>query len=227
VLTPLQQQVATIVSSLPEAADFALAGGAALIARGDVIRGTRDLDFFAPEPREVRELVPAVERALAEAGLDVRRVREGDAFFRLEVRSGSEMTEVDFGVDARLMPVERSPFGPTLAGEELAIDKVLAVFGRAEARDFIDLAAIADQYGLEELCRKAMVKDRGFDPQVLYDMIGRFDRLDRDEFELPDPAYARLERTVARWRGLIHNLTRDDLELRLEHDRGDDLGVDL
>ena len=138
------------------------------------------------------------------------------------------MTEVDFGVDARLMPVERSPFGPILAGEELAVDKLLAVFGRAEARDFIDLAAIADRYGLEELCMKAIVKDRGFDPQVLYDMIGRFHRLDRDEFELPEPAYERLERTVAQWRGLIHNLTRGDLEMRLQqHDRGDELGLDI
>jgi hypothetical protein len=164
VLSRLQQQVATIVSSLPEAADFALAGGAALIVRGDVVRGTRDLDFFGPDREEVRALVPAVERALNNAGLEMRRVREGEAFFRLEVRSASEITEVDFGVDARLMPVERSPIGPTLAGKKLAVDKLLAVFGRAEARDFIDLAATADRYGLEELCLKALAKDRGFDP---------------------------------------------------------------
>jgi hypothetical protein len=38
VLSPLQEKVAEIVAGLDEAADFALAGGAALIARGDVER---------------------------------------------------------------------------------------------------------------------------------------------------------------------------------------------
>jgi hypothetical protein len=46
VLTPLQEQVASIIAGLAEAESFALAGGAALIARGDVRRQTRDLDFF-------------------------------------------------------------------------------------------------------------------------------------------------------------------------------------
>ncbi|MPZ70081.1 MAG: hypothetical protein GEU71_11215 [Actinobacteria bacterium] len=44
------------------------------------------------------------------------------------------------------MPSERSDFGPTLAVKELAANKVLAVFDRAEARDFCDLAALVDQF---------------------------------------------------------------------------------
>jgi hypothetical protein len=49
VLTPLQRRIATIIGGLPEAELFALAGGGALIARGDVDRQTRDLDFFGPD----------------------------------------------------------------------------------------------------------------------------------------------------------------------------------
>ena len=49
-LTPLQEHVAAIIAGLTEAEGFALAGGAALIARGDVQRQTRDLDFFGPTP---------------------------------------------------------------------------------------------------------------------------------------------------------------------------------
>jgi hypothetical protein len=41
VLTPLQEQVASIVAGLAEAENFALAGGAALIARGDSQRQTQ------------------------------------------------------------------------------------------------------------------------------------------------------------------------------------------
>ena len=38
-----------IIGKLPEAELFALAGGGALIVRGDVDRQTRDLDFFGPD----------------------------------------------------------------------------------------------------------------------------------------------------------------------------------
>ncbi len=55
---------------------------------------------------------------------------------------------------------------PTLSGEELAVDKVLAVFGRAEARDFHDLMAVESRYGLDRLCKLVAEKDRGFTPAV-------------------------------------------------------------
>ena len=58
-LTPLQEQVASIVAGLAEAEGFALAGGAALIARGEIQRETRDLDFFGLTPEAVDRLVPA------------------------------------------------------------------------------------------------------------------------------------------------------------------------
>ncbi len=68
-LSPLQRQVAEIIAGLEEAEGFALAGGAALIARGNVQRQTRDLDFFGLTGSAVDRLVPAVDRALRAAGL--------------------------------------------------------------------------------------------------------------------------------------------------------------
>ena len=49
-LSPVQEDVARLLSTLTEADGFALAGGAALIARGIVDRQTGDLDFFGREP---------------------------------------------------------------------------------------------------------------------------------------------------------------------------------
>lgn len=68
-LSPLQEQVAEIIAGLDEAEGFALAGGAALIVRGDVRRRTRDLDFFGLTTEAVDRLVPAADRALQDAGL--------------------------------------------------------------------------------------------------------------------------------------------------------------
>jgi hypothetical protein len=200
VLSPLQEQVAAIIAGLAEAEGFALAGGAALIARGDVQRQTRDLDFFGLTPEAVDRLVPAVDRALKDAGLVVRHVQENSGFARLIVERGTESTELDLGADARLFPAEPGRLAPTLSGEELAVDKVLAVFGRAEARDFVDLAAVEGRYGLDHLFELAAEKDRGFTPETFGEMAGRFLRLRRDEFGLDAGQYEELERRVAAWR---------------------------
>ena len=84
-------------------------------------------------------------------------------FVRLIVSDGDERTELDLAADARLFPAEPGRLAPTLTGEELAVDKVLAVFGRAEARDFADLMALEPRYGLDRLCELAAEKDLGFD----------------------------------------------------------------
>jgi len=122
-----------------------------LIIRGEVDRRTRDLDFFGLTSAAVDRLVPAVDGALRAAGLVVRHVQSAPGFARLIVERDSERTEVDLGADARLFPAEPGQPAPTLSGEELAVDKVLAIFGRAEARDFADLMAVEPRYGLGHL----------------------------------------------------------------------------
>lgn len=218
-LSALQEQVARIIAGLDEAEGFALAGGAALIARGDVRRQTRDLDFFGLTGDAVDRLVQAVEQALSDAGLGVRRVQVNPGFARLIVERGDDRTELDLGSDARLFPIEPGKPAPTLSGEELAVDKVLALFGRAEARDFVDLMALEPRYGLERLCELAVEKDRGFTPELLGEMLGRLDRLRRDEFGLDDAQYEQLRGVVARWRERTLELQR-----RNERARGRDLG---
>ena len=136
VLSALQERVARIVAALPEADGFALAGGAALVVMQVVDRATRDPDYFGPSADEVDRLLPAVESALGAAGLDVRRERVTHWFARLTVADWGEVTEVDLAADARIRPVDDGPLGPTLSLEELAADKLVALFDRAQARDF-------------------------------------------------------------------------------------------
>ncbi len=227
-LSPLQEQVAEIIAGLDEAEGFALAGGAALIARGDVHRQTRDLDFFGLTTDAVDRLVPAVDRALRDAGLVVHHVQVNPGFARLIVESGDDRTELDLGADARLFPAEPGRLAPTLSGEELAVDKVLALFGRAEARDFVDLMAVEPRYGLERLCTLAAEKDLGFSLAVFADMLSRFDRLRRDEFELDDAQYEQLRLHTARWREQSVELARQQERARdLGERRGPDLGREL
>lgn len=138
-LTPLQRQIRQVVASLPDSEDLALAGGGALIVHGVVDRETRDLDFFSGSAEEVDRLLPSVEKALRDVSLVVERLRVAEGFAQLSVTSGSDQTTVDLAWDPRLFPPTATPEGPVLAEEEVAAGKVLALFGRAEARDFVDV----------------------------------------------------------------------------------------
>lgn len=207
-LSNLQRRVAVLLSALPEASDFVLAGGAALIARGDVDRLTRDLDFFTVERDRVDRLLPAFEAAARAAGLDVTEERVAPGFARLTIADGAERTGVDLAPDARLFPAEQSELGLVLSAEELAVDKVLAVFGRAEARDFVDLAALEPRFGLEHLCELAARKDRGFRRSVFLGMLDRFNRLARDEFDVDEQVLQTTIDSVQRWRMTLESESR-------------------
>ena len=67
-LTAFQVEVAQLFFSLPEAADFLVAGGAALIAQGLVHRTTEDLDFFCGPTPSISDTADAFEAAAAARG---------------------------------------------------------------------------------------------------------------------------------------------------------------
>jgi hypothetical protein len=200
VLSALQEQVARIVAALPEANGFALAGGAALVLTQIVDRQTRDLDFFGASADDVDRLLPRVQAELSAIGLAVRVDRQSHGFARLTITSDDETTELDLAADARIRPTEDGPLGPVLSIEELAADKLLALFGRAQARDFIDVAALAGRLGFERLCALASEKDPGFSLPVLGEMLGSFRRFSAADLNLSDDEHAALRRTVEAWR---------------------------
>lgn len=87
-----------------------------------------------------------------------------------------------------------------LAGEELAADKTLTLFTRAEARDYVDVFFLARRFGKDRLCELAKEKDSGFDRGAFAEMLGAIDRLDRDEFEVDDATIDELRGFFASWR---------------------------
>jgi hypothetical protein len=217
VLTPLQERIAVLVAASFEGSDFALAGGAALISQGLVDRKTGDLDFFGSSEQVLAERLPAIISALEQDGMTVEVRRSTAQFARIVIRGMDSETEVDFGLDGRLFPIEQGPFSPVLASRELAVDKVLAVFGRAEARDFVDLFALEEFFRLEDLFALAKEKDRGFDAKVFAEMTRRMTVLDASEFEMAESDFLSLIGAVERWREFA-------LALAKEQERGLEFG---
>ena len=202
-LTKLQRPRAKVVTSGPEAEDFDLAGGGGLISHGIVDRATQDLDFFGTSIDAVDDLATAAIRALRSEGLNVTIQQQASGFARLEVRSGDEATEVDIGADARIRPAEAGALGAILTVEELAADKLLALFGRAQPRDFVDVAALEAHIDLGRMCELATEKDPGFSVEVLREMLGSFSRLAPQDFDLDPEPHAELAVTVSSWRNRL------------------------
>ncbi len=82
----------------------------------------------------------------------------------------------------------------------LAGDKLLALFGRAEPRDFIDAHALAARIDLADLYRLASDKDPGFNLERLCEALGVFDHHPRQAFPITDADYDQLRHWVHQWR---------------------------
>ena len=209
-LSPLQRRLRQIIDTIPEAANVALAGGGALIVRGVVARPTSDLDYFAASLRDVDRLLPALEAHLEREGLRTRRVQDHPGFARLSVSDGHDTARIDLAWDVRLWPPEKIGGGVLLSEPELGADKLLALADRGEARDYIDVAALADRVGFTRLYELAQRKHPKLHPGQLLYSLSAFDALPRDDFGLSDLEWQQLRTQINTWRNELEQLTAED-----------------
>jgi hypothetical protein len=226
-LSRLQARIAGAVAALPEAEGFALAGGGALVVLGIVERPTEDLDYFATVPDAVDRLGPALERSLDEQGLTVERRRVLPGFAQYRITDGVEATALDLSWDTRLYPTQTTAVGAALATDELAADKMLALFGRAEARDFVDVYRLRTAYSRADLVRLAAAKDPGFSAERFAEAIGGIDRFERGDFPIDDVAYAELRTEFASWRRVVEIEQSAQRERRARRPDQEPPGIDL
>jgi hypothetical protein len=107
------------------------------------------------------------------------------------IRSADNGVLIDLAVNAPPdLPASATSAGPTLAPEELAGNKLLALFDRAAARDFADIYVLARRFGKQVLLARAAQIDAGFDVRVLADMIATLDRFTDSEMPVPDGSSA-------------------------------------
>jgi len=201
-LTRAQRRVGRIVLELVQGYGSVLAGGAAMNEAGLIDRPTNDLDFFTNNLKvELSEITAQVTTALADAGVEVTVMRSSPQFVRLLVNAGRRNTfELDFGFDAFQWQPVMGSIGPRLSDKELAVNKVLAAFGRVVPRDLMDLEALDKRFQWEELFSGAKEKDPGFDLGVLAEMLTL--NINSDEW----PATEEAERTRAFGKHVIQDI---------------------
>ena len=202
-LSAFQLEVARLFFALPASQGFLLAGGAALLAQHLTTRPTEDLDFFtSPQGGQVLIARDALEIAARQRGWTAQRIHESDTFCRIVIRSADAGVLVDMAVNAPPdLPASATPAGPTLAPEELAGHKLLALFDRAAARDFADVYVLARRFGKAVILARAAQIDAGFDARVLADMIATLDRFTDGEIPVPEgSSAAEMRAFYATWR---------------------------
>lgn len=199
-LTAFQVEVAQMFFGLPASQGFLLAGGAALAAQKLTTRPTQDLDFFtSPNSGDVLTARDAFETAALGRGWSVRRIRDTATFCRIVVTNHEDLL-VDLALDAPPnLPPTASVAGPTFDPEELAGRKVIALFDRAEARDFTDVYVLAQRYPKALLLARAAEVDRGFDLHVFSDMLNTLSRFSDEELPIDTSHIHALHKFFTEW----------------------------
>jgi len=199
VLTEFQIEVAQLFFALPAGSGFLLAGGAGLLAQELTQRPTQDLDFFTRIAGEVVTAREAFEAAAGDRGWSVVRIHDSDTFCRLMI-TAPEALLVDLALDAPpQLPPTVTLLGPTFAPAELAARKLLALFDRAEARDFVDVFELARVFDKDAMTELAASLDLGFTPVLLAASIGMLDRFRDAEIPLGTGDLLALRAFFADW----------------------------
>ena len=199
-LTSFQLEVSSAFFNLPESRGFLLAGGAALVAQHLIHRPTRDLDFFTSLTHAVPVAADAFRTLAGRRGWQVTTIREASSFVRVNIHHGADEVLVDLAVDAAPeLPPSMTMAGPTLDPVELAGRKLIALFDRAEPRDFADVYVLAQRYGRDELLAQATRIDSGITAEALAEMLDTLGRLSDDDLPLEQHLVDDVRRFIARW----------------------------
>jgi len=166
--------------------DRYLAGGAAMHFAPTSTRYSDDLDFFHDSETRVATAFAADRERLERSGYGVDVELSLPGLVRAVVRRGEEATRVDWAHDSawRFMPLVRDPLGGLLLHSvDLAINKVLALAGRDEPRDYVDILYVhGSVLSLGALCWAAVGKDPGFTPLSLLELLKRRGRYRPEDF---------------------------------------------
>lgn len=167
ILTPFQKQILTAVGHSPLKPSFYLTGGTALAAYYLQHRYSEDLDFFTDSQEAVPGVAAIMGDIARELGATAEFTRTFPTFIEcFLVDPDGERVKLDFAFDTpfRLLPTEMdSRFGIQVDNAtDIACNKLSALFGRYESKDFVDVFFICQELmPFSELFAKAQQKHVG------------------------------------------------------------------
>ncbi len=184
-LTNFQRKVATLLAN-NRTEDSYLAGGAALHIEPNSQRFSNDLDYFHDSVERVASAFEQDRTTLVTEKFLVNVEMNQRGFIRAVVSKNQDSTKVEWAHDSawRFMPpIKNAQVGVQLHPIDLAVNKMLALAGRDEPRDFLDIMQIhAEMLPLAALVWAAVGKDPGFTPSSLLEIIRRRGKYRPEDF---------------------------------------------
>jgi predicted nucleotidyltransferase component of viral defense system len=176
ILTPLQEKVLQVFFSVPELKKkFYLTGGTALAAFYLKHRLSEDLDLFT-HSLPIDSVERIIEDAWKKAKLKVKRERASATFRRYLIQNELQVDvvqDIDFRIGA---PELRGTFMVDHT-KNIAVNKVTAIYGRLEPKDYVDLYFLKkyQNFNILELLEWARQKDSGIENFQWSKLIGAVD----------------------------------------------------
>jgi hypothetical protein len=199
-LSGFQQEIARLFFSLQSSQGFVLAGGGALLASGLSIRPTQDLDFFgSPGQVSVSLALDQFLDAIQQQNWEYELLGHANDFARVRIIGSTELI-VDLAIDvAPRFPIAQTPIGPVFSPLELAGRKLLALFDRAEARDFVDVYVLSKKFGNQKVFDAATQIEVSLNKQVLARMMNALQRFSDDELPIDHSEVGTIRKYFANW----------------------------
>ena len=185
-LTDFQRQVCRLLAGQRIASgESYVAGGTALSEALSSSRISRDIDLFHDTDVALESSWQRDRELLTAQGWPLRVIRDRPGLVEAEVSNGTHTVVIEWSRDSafRFFPlVEHDDFGLVLHPFDLATNKVLALAGRLEPRDWIDVILSSERLQpLGYLAWAACGKDPGFGPSAILAHGARSSRYSREE----------------------------------------------
>jgi hypothetical protein len=170
-LTPLQASFLAHFFATDVGPLFFLTGGTALAAYYLHHRLSVDLDLFTLDDLALREAAVLVPELAADLGCRIDRARETEHFrqFLLEPENGPPL-QIDLVRDFGPQYGQSKRYGDVIVDsiENIGANKLTAILGRSEPKDFVDLYFLLQAgCSFDDLLEKAQEKDLGLQPFFL------------------------------------------------------------
>lgn len=157
--------------------DSYVAGATVFLRREDSLRQSQDIDVFHDTVQSLQQAAAQDAATLQQNGFTLTWAETQEAFRRATISKGERSTKMEWAYDSAFR------FFPVLPDDELgfvlhpldgATNKLLALTGRGELRDYLDVLYLHQRVlGLGALAWAACGKDAGFTPQFLIEEAQR------------------------------------------------------
>ncbi len=186
-LSAFQREVLRLLAQF-RSPDSYLAGGIVVNQQEGTPRFSEDLDLFHDAEEAVVRCAEMDAEVLAQNGFALSWSLRRPSFQRAVATRAGESVRLDWAIDSafRFFPVERDQeLGFRLHLADVTTNKALALAGRSEARDLVDVLYLHETYlSLGAICWAACAKDPGFTPEFLLQEMSRNANFRPEEFEV-------------------------------------------